>query len=73
MSPATPPRPARRRAPESALITNTVTIAGLTGLHPRQLVRMAEANVIPGAIKLGRVWRWRRAVVEAWLEGRAAS
>lgn len=67
--PSAPPGPARRHGPESAPITNTAAIASLTALHPRQLVRMAEANVIPGAFRVGRVWRWRVAVVEAWLRG----
>ena len=41
-------------------------------IHPRTLTRMARRGEIP-AIAIGRLWRFRRVDLDAWLKNRVSS
>ena len=44
-------------------------VAKLLHLRPRTVRRLAYLGQIPGR-KIGKQWRFSRAVIEAWLENR---
>jgi len=51
---------------EPALI-DVRAVASLLGCSPRHVTRLEEAKQMPPAIKLGRLSRWQRDVVLAWI------
>jgi excisionase family DNA binding protein len=63
-------------APEPAAAPATYTvpdIARLAQASERHIWRLADQNLIPGRIKgLGRLVRFSRAAIDAWLAGRSA-
>ena len=42
--------------------------AALLKIHPKTLQRMARRGEIPG-IQIGKLWRFRRSELNAWMEG----
>jgi len=42
-------------------------VAALLKCSARHVVRLQESGQMPPAIKLGRLFRWNRAAVEAWI------
>jgi predicted DNA-binding transcriptional regulator AlpA len=55
-----------RSAAEPALI-DTQIVAELLGCSARHVARMKEAGLMPPAVKLGRLCRWSRKVIEVWI------
>lgn len=56
------------QAHQTALATYTRQDMGrLLGVSERQIDRMTAAKQIPGAFKFGRLVRFRRAIVDRWL------
>jgi excisionase family DNA binding protein len=51
-------------------IWDSLDAARYLRVHPRTITRMAKRGEIP-AIHLGRLWRFRKADLDAWLEARA--
>ncbi len=50
-------------------IWDTVDAARYLRVHPRTITRMAKRGELP-AIHLGRLWRFRKDDLDAWLESR---
>ena len=48
-------------------------VAGLLGIGERHVDRMTAAKLIPGAFYMGRLVRYRRAIIDQWLSGDAAT
>lgn len=57
---ATPPRPQRTQ------IMTLAEIAKYLGVHPMTVYRMLNTGRLPG-FKLGRQWRTKKDVLDAWL------
>jgi predicted DNA-binding transcriptional regulator AlpA len=51
---------------EPALI-DVKAVAALLGCSTRHVTRLEDAQQIPPAIKLGRLSRWQREVILAWI------
>ena len=43
-------------------------VGRLLGCSPRHVYRMADAGRMPRPVKLGRLVRWSRVVLEKWIE-----
>lgn len=43
-------------------------VAGLLGCSKRHVARMQDAGQMPPAVKLGRLSKWNRKVIEKWIE-----
>lgn len=56
-----------RPAAEPALI-DTQSVAELLGCSPRHVARLRDGGLMPTPLKLGRLCKWRRAVIEQWIE-----
>ena len=52
-------------------IWDTGQAARYLQVHPRTITRMAKRGGIP-AIHLGRLWRFRKSDLDAWLESRVS-
>lgn len=46
--------------------------AALLKVHPRTLQRLAQRGEIAG-VQVGKLWRFRASVIDAWIEARLAS
>lgn len=53
-------------ATEPALI-DVKAVATLLGCSARHVTRLEEAKLMPPAVKLGRLSRWNREVILAWV------
>lgn len=45
--------------------------AGLLGIHPKTLQRMARRREVPG-LQIGKLWRFRMSELNAWLREKIA-
>lgn len=52
----------------SVTYLKTVELARILRVHRSTVGQMATDGAIPGAIKLGGEWRFKRAAVEQWLD-----
>ena len=43
-------------------------VAGLLGCSSRHVARMQDAGQMPPPVKLGRLTKWNRKVIEEWIE-----
>ena len=68
------PRNSNSLSPETAApaIWDAADAARYLRVHPRTITRMAKRGEIP-AIHLGRLWRFRRTDLDAWIEARIAT
>jgi len=57
---------AEQSSPSAALLT-TDDLARLLNCSPRSIRRLADQGSVPRPVKIGRLVRWRRAVVDEWL------
>jgi excisionase family DNA binding protein len=48
------------------------TAAGLLGIHPKTLQRMARAGEVP-AVRVGRYWRFRASELDSWIRSQVNS
>ena len=55
-----------------ALIWDAVDAARYLRVHPRTITRMAKRGELP-AIHIGRLWRFRKADLDAWLDTRTSA
>lgn len=46
---------------------STTDVAELLGVDPRDVRRWAAAGLVPGALRLGSQWRFKRSFVERWI------
>lgn len=53
-------------ATEPALL-DTPAVATLLGCSPRHVTRLRDAGLMPPSVKLGRLCRWPRATIDAWI------
>jgi excisionase family DNA binding protein len=53
-------------APLAALM-DVRGVAALLGCSPRHVFRLADAGQMPPPVRVGRLVRWRRADLDAWL------
>jgi predicted DNA-binding transcriptional regulator AlpA len=42
-------------------------IAGLLQISERQVWRLRDAGLLPGCMRVGRLVRWRRVVIDEWI------
>jgi excisionase family DNA binding protein len=66
------PTPAGRqlagtRATPSPVMLDVGGVAELLGVSPRHVRRLVDAGKCPQPVRLGRVCRWPRPAVEAWI------
>ena len=54
-------------------VLTTAELADLLGVHWRTLHRVRERGEGPPAYKIGRVYRYRRSDVEAWIREQAST
>jgi excisionase family DNA binding protein len=47
-------------------------VGRLLGLHPQTVQRLARSRELP-ALRYGRIWRFRRSDVEAWIQSRVSA
>lgn len=52
-------------------VLTSTELAEVLGIHWRTIHRLRDRGEGPPAIKIGRVYRYRRADVEEWLRGQA--
>jgi predicted DNA-binding transcriptional regulator AlpA len=55
-------------AVEAALV-DVKTVAKLLDCSERHVTRLQEAGLMPAPIRLGRLCKWSRKVIEAWIAG----
>lgn len=55
-----------RPSTEPALL-DTHAVAALLGCSPRHVTRLRDAGLMPPAVRLGRLCRWPRAAIDAWV------
>jgi predicted DNA-binding transcriptional regulator AlpA len=53
---------------DTALLIPETAAAAMVGVSPATWRRLHSANKTPGAVRLGRAVRWRRAEIVAWIE-----
>ncbi len=46
---------------------DTQLVADLLGCSPRHVTRLRDAGRLPPAVRLGRLCRWPRSVIERWV------
>ena len=61
-----PPAVEAASKPDSATYT-VEQVAGLLQCSQRHVWRMADLNAIPGKLRIGRLVRFNRAAVDAWI------
>lgn len=52
-----------------AALLDVRAVAQLLDCSPRHVYRLADAGRMPGPVRLGALVRWRRADLDAWLDG----
>jgi excisionase family DNA binding protein len=67
-----PARSAENADPHFAQLLDTDEAAALLKIHPKTLQQMARNSQITG-IRIGKLWRVRASVLNAWLEQKIAS
>lgn len=55
--------------PEAAVLIDVEAVASMLTCSTRHVRRLADSGKMPSPIKLGALLRWRRADIDAWLEG----
>ncbi len=68
------PKPAQRYQPASLpfeQLLDSEEAAGLLKVHPKTLQKMARNGEIAG-VQIGKLWRFRASVLNAWLEQKMA-
>jgi excisionase family DNA binding protein len=68
---ATAAQPSLGRRIETSTYT-VEQIAGMLQCSERHVWRLADANKIPGKLRIGRLVRFSRQLVDAWLAGQAS-
>ena len=53
-------------------LLDTHEAAALLKVHPRTLQRLAQRGEIAG-VQVGKLWRFRASVIDAWIQERLAS
>ena len=48
-------------------LLKAVEVAHFLNISSRQVWRLASSGTLPGRVKLGRLTRWRRDVIEKWV------
>ena len=61
-----------RGHPEEEEIWDKAGLAGYLGISVSGLNKLIAARRAPPAFRVGRLWRWRRSVVLAWVRDREA-
>jgi predicted DNA-binding transcriptional regulator AlpA len=61
-----------RRPPEEDEVWDKAALARYLGISVSGLNKMIAARQVPPAFRLGRLWRWRRSIVFAWVHDREA-
>ncbi len=56
----------RLTTPEPVMVDVKI-VARMLGCSPRHVVRLQEAGAMPAAVKLGRLSKWNRKVIEQWI------
>jgi excisionase family DNA binding protein len=53
--------------PIEAALLDTRAVAAMLRCSPRHVTRLRDAGQMPPAVKLGRLCRWSREAIEAWI------
>ena len=61
----------RHRASSADDWLDTTGVAAMLGVHARTVTTLARNGQLP-AHRLGKLWRFKRSDVDAWLEGRSS-
>jgi predicted DNA-binding transcriptional regulator AlpA len=56
-----------KRVPLAAAVYDAPDLADLLTVSERQVWRMKDAGLLPPALRIGRLVRWQRSVIDEWI------
>ena len=61
------PTPPTAQTPPAALVYTVPQLAAALGISKRLVHRKHAAGELPAAVRIGRLVRWQRAVIDRWV------